>query len=255
MKKWFTNFPTKKKDNISSTSDDNNYILGRFYQELSSQRALWRRLAFIGFGLAFMFGVLALVHKQHHAKYTPVFIQQLADGTMITREANNIIDFAQKHPAVVRSDLANYVRLYESWDKSLFARHAYLLCGKGSESNDATCKVWQNNQKEENPNSFLNRYGFENRRDVSIIAVNFIEQADGRSSKNGVPDINIATVIFSANSISSTGLSQDEGNYKATIAYHYIGTPSDKIQAFNNPLGFQVTDYSVEALAIGGSKK
>ena len=202
-----------------------------------------RTLFFIAAVIACVFALIAINVKHHKTTFTPVFIQQLADGTIITRQASNLTQFVPRHPAIVRHDIANYVQLRESWHAALFGRQGYLLCGSGSFSTANVCKSWERSQGNNASNSFLSQYGLSQGRTVEMMTVNFIETQGGEKSKTALPNENIATVVYEASTEQADGTTIKEGDYKATITYRYVGTPTDRIRAFNNPLGFQVTAY------------
>lgn len=227
-----------------------NVVLGELYATLKRDKRLWRTLFFIAALVACVFAFIALQLKHHKTTFTPVFIQQLADGTIITREASNLRQFVPRHPAIVRHDVANYVQVREGWHAALFSRQAYLLCGKGSLSTATVCHTWEQSQGENARNSFLSHYGLSQSRTITIVAVNFIETVGGNTGTHAVANQNIATVVYEASTTGADGTTRKEGDYKATVTYRYRGTPLDRIRAFNNPLGFQVTDYRTVPLTV-----
>lgn len=247
-------FGKRKKRQQETRNDSHNVVLGTLYTTLRRELLLWRILCGILALPTFVFAIIAICVKHRDTHFTPVFIQELADGTFITREASNIAHFVPRHPTLVRHDVANYVQLRESWHAALFSRQAYLLCGTGSFSTTPVCNAWEASQGNDANTSFLAQYGLTESRTIRIIAVNFIE-SEGGASHHDVANQNIATVVYEATRKMPDGVATLEGDYKATIAYQYRGAPEDKIRALNNPLGFTVTDYRSEKLYNTALKK
>lgn len=195
-----------------------------------SERIAWR--------VAIAGGVIALAAVSAVAGLAPfkeveAFIVRVDKNTGFTDVITRVDEKSMtRDEAIDKFFLSEYVNAREEYSDAIaFAN--YKKVGLMSAS-DLGQKYYEG-FRPENPKSPLNTYGRDGKIEVKVTSISFVD--------NGV-----ASVRFER-ADNNKGQKRDS-RWIATITYDYQAPPLDASERLINPLGFQVSDYRVDAETV-----
>ena len=146
--------------------------------------------------------------------------------------------------ALNRANIAHYVVTRESYDHDLLSARDWRLVFTNSTA--AVAAVYRQQYAASNPDSPVKVYGKSSSIRVNIISIT--PSADGWFDKVGGASIRFQRVLVNR----TNGSTQILDTRLATMLYTYDEElPLSDEQRFDNPLGFQVTEYRVEREMVG----
>lgn len=190
---------------------------------------------FAGIALLALAALVLLVPLKSFEPYVVVVDKNtgyLEVKTGLTRPAN-----LTEQQAITQANIVRYIRAREGYDPFAidenFGIAALLSTGQAATE-------LQRLFSQANPNNPARRLGRGKRITVEIKSVTFSNQST-------------ALVRFATNEISQTD--EIERHYIAVVRFRYTDTPASNEWRFENPLGFQVTNYrrDQETVTPGGN--
>ncbi len=195
----------------------------------SERRAWWVAIAGALVGLA---GVVAAASMAPLKTVEP-FVVRVDNNTGLT-DVVTLLDerTMTRDEAVDKYFLGQYVESREEYSEAIaFANYNRV----GLMSSAEVGRRYGEAFKPENPKSPLNVYGRDGKVEVEVNSISF-------------PDTGVAAIRFTRRD--RVRQTESESRWLATITYEYLNPPTAEAERLVNPLGFQVSDYRIDAESI-----
>lgn len=156
--------------------------------------------------------------------------------------------YIPQNEAQIKSDLVRYIIFRESYSGYDINQRFDSVIAR---SNSKERAIYNDFQSNSNPNSPINTLRKEGTRTVKVEDLIFLDK-EGASLEDRelkVTARNLAKIDFKTTTTSKKGDTKVE-NWVATISWHYRGTPTDQVAAWENWNGFEVTYYRIDQRTI-----
>lgn len=188
-------------------------------------------------------GAVMAVAGISDSKIFEPFVVQIEDKTgALTRVDTRAAERYKSEPAVIKYFLAKYVEARESYNIDSYQHFYYTVVRMLS--NGEVYGGFRQTLTEGNADNPLKlaRNSF---RDVEIKSISFLEKRN-RNTNSKVQESDIAQVrMVIRQKQAQSNQVEKEWNYIATIGYGFFPLDLSEQQLYINPLGFQITSYSL----------
>lgn len=196
------------------------------YRSVAASRAVWRVVAItLGAALLAMVGLLWATLPLKSFDVVVLEVDKTTGYVEASRPLSEAGDLTQNE-AVTRANIVRFIRARETYDPKGLRDNFDLasLYSTGKAAQDLA-----NTYSGSNPNNPVKLYGANTTISVAIKSIIFLNEQT-------------AAVRFSTTRNGQTGASETD-HWVANVRFKYTSEPMRNDWRFDNPLGFQVTEY------------